>query len=534
LAEPTQAKVFARDATGLVRELGFRDHLLISQGIVLIINGFVTTVLFAPYFFPGANLYAVFALGGIPPLCMAYVYGKLSAGMSRSGGDYVWSTRIVGPIYGTIQVVFLIGALVYYNVFNLWDQFVIGLGPSFFGVGVAIKSSSLVNLATNLASVSWGFPLSFVVLVVIILIALLGIRVYSIFCRISVPTYLIVVTLFALGVGLLSRPDVASTFNSAMSFVGSNTTYNNVISTTTKSGFPATSFSVSNTLLAAIPWGFLTYVGFNFSSYAAGETKNVKTSIYRAYILSWLITIVSLEILTYLVYSSFTTEFLNSLAYVAGTNPASFPVDPFPNFLLALQDPVVGAIVGVGLFLGWMINSTGLVIFSSRMVFAASMDRILPRSFANVSDRFHSPHVATFLIGVLSGAYLTVYWEYGAIASILNSSTMIPIGLGMPLLAAGLFPIIRPQLYKRIFGSMKNAWLMSLAGFVGAAGFAIYVISETSPLVSGTYLGASLADAYAEVGVIILVALGILAWGRYRARQAGTDLKTIFSEIPPE
>ena len=75
---------------------------------------------------------------------------------------------------------------------------------------------------------------------------------------------------------------------------------------------------------------------------------------------------------------------------------------------------------------------------------------------------------------------------------------------------------------------------MSVAGFVGAAGFAIYVISETSPLVSGTYLGASLGDAYAEVGVIILIALLILAWGRYNAHKAGTTLRTIFSEIPPE
>lgn len=535
MAQPTQTKVFARDATGLVRELGFRDHLLISQGIVLIINGFVTTVLFAPYFFPGANLYAVFALGGIPPLCMAYVYGKLSAGMSRSGGDYVWSTRILGPIYGTIQVVFLIGALVYYNVFNLWDQFVIGLGPSFFGVGAAIKSLGLTTLATNLASTAWGFPLSFVVLIVIILIALLGIRAYSIFCRISVPMYLLVVTLFAIGVGILSRHDVSTSFNSAMAFSGyTNTTYQGVISTTTASGFSATAFSVPNTLLAAIPWGFLTYVGFNFSSYAAGETRNVKTSIYNAYILSWLITIIALEILTFLVYNSFTTQFLNSLAYVAGVTPGKFPVDPFPNFLLSLQDPAIGAIVGIGLFLGWMINSTGLVIFSSRMVFAASLDRILPKSLADVSDRFHSPHVATILIGVLSGAYLTVYWEYGAIASILNSSTMIPIGLAMPLLAAGLFPIVKPSLYKRLFGSMKGAWLMAVAGFVGAAGFAIYVISETSPLVSGTFLGASLGDAYAEVGVVVVIALLILAWGRHNAHKAGTTLQMIFSEIPPE
>jgi hypothetical protein len=81
---------------------------------------------------------------------------------------------------------------------------------------------------------------------------------------------------------------------------------------------------------------------------------------------------------------------------------------------------------------------------------------------------------------------------------------------------------------------MKNGWLMSVAGFVGAAGFAIYVISETTPLVSGTFLGANIYYAYGEVAIIILVALGILGWGRYRAHQAGTTLHTIFSEIPPE
>jgi basic amino acid/polyamine antiporter, APA family len=518
----------------LVRELGFRDHFLISQGIVLIINGFVTTVLFAPYFFPGANLYAVFALGGIPPFCMAYVYGKLSAGMSRSGGDYVWSTRILGPIYGTIQVVFLIGALVYYNVFNLWDQFVIGLGPSFFGVGAAISSHSLANLAINLASVGWGYPLSFVVLIVIILIAILGIRAYSIFVRITVPTYLIVVTLFAIGVAVLSHPGVATTFDKAMSFAGLTTTYSGVLSTTTSAGVSATTFSLKNTLLAAIPWGFLTYVGFNFSSYAAGETKNVKTSIYRAYLISVVMTLIVLEILTYLVYTSFSTGFLNSLAYVAGTTPAAFPVDPFPNFLLSLQDPAIGAIVGIGLFLGWMINSTGLVIFSSRMVFASSLDRLFPKKFADVSDRFHSPHVATLLIGVLSAAYLTVYWNFGAIASILNSSILIPIGLGMPLLAAGLFPIVKPDLYKRLYGSMKNAWLMSLAGFVGAAGFATYVISETTPLVSGTFLGANIYIAYEEVAALILIAALIYLWRRSRMKKFGVDMRTVFSEIPPE
>jgi hypothetical protein len=138
------------------------------------------------------------------------------------------------------------------------------------------------------------------------------------------------------------------------------------------------------------------------------------------------------------------------------------------------------------------------------------------------------------LIGVLSAAYLTVYWNFGAIASILNSSILIPIGLGMPLLAAGLFPLVKPDLYKRLYGSMKNAWLMSLAGFIGAAGFATYVISETTPLVSGAFLGANIYIAYEEVAALILIAALIYLWGRMRMKKFGVDMRTVFSEIPPE
>jgi amino acid transporter len=65
---------------------------------------------------------------------MAYVYGKLSAGIARSGGDYVWSSRIVGPIYATIQMVFIVISLVYFNVFNIWQMFTVAVGPTLFGV----------------------------------------------------------------------------------------------------------------------------------------------------------------------------------------------------------------------------------------------------------------------------------------------------------------------------------------------------------------------------------------------------------------
>jgi amino acid transporter len=502
---------------------------------VILINGFIPTALFAPYFFPGANLYYVFALGTIPALCMAYVYGKLSAGMPRSGGDYVWSARIIGPLYATIQMVFIVTGLLFYSVINLWFMFDVALGPTVFGMGASLQNSGLTQLGTNLASVAWGYPLSFVVLVVIILIALLGIRIYSLFCRITVPLYFAICALFTVGVLLIPTAAFPAVFDKGMSFAGyANETYNAVLSQTTASGISASSFNMTNTLLAAVPWGFFTYIGFNWSSYSAGETKKVKTSIFDAYFLSVFLTIIALEIMTYIFYNTFTTGFVNSLAYVAGVNPSAFPVPPFASFLLALYNPTVGAIVGFGLFLGWMINSIGLIIFASRMLFAGAMDRLLPTRLADVSDRFHCPHWATITMGVLSAIYLTIYWEFGAISTYLNSSVAVPFALMLPLLAAFLFPFIKPDFYKRLYGSMKGAVPLALAGLIGAIAFGIYIFSETSPLVSGTFLGASLDIAYE-----FLVGLGILAViiyvsGRHRMKAAGVDPNLVFSEIPPE
>jgi len=142
--------------------------------------------------------------------------------------------------------------------------------------------------------------------------------------------------------------------------------------------------------------------------------------------------------------------------------------------------------------------------------------------------------VAIVLVWILTAIYLTLYWNFGAIASILNSSIFVPIGLLLPLFAAGVFPILKPDLYKRLFGSMKGAATLSITGFVGAIGFAIYIVSEITPIVSGTFLGASLDLAYEGVVALALLGVGIYLLGRRRMKNAGVDPSKIFAEIPPE
>ena len=119
-------------------------------------------------------------------------------------------------------------------------------------------------------------------------------------------------------------------------------------------------------------------------------------------------------------------------------------------------------------------------------------------------------------------------------ASVLNTSLVIPVGFALPLVATFLFPIVKPDLYRRLFGSMKGSAILIVTSLIGALAFGFYGFAETSPLISGTYLGANLYLAYEVLLVLLVIAVVIYLLGRYSMRKLGIDPKALFSELPPE
>ena len=132
------------------------------------------------------------------------------------------------------------------------------------------------------------------------------------------------------------------------------------------------------------------------------------------------------------------------------------------------------------------------MVTMSRMVFAGSFDRLLPARFADVSERFHTPHWSLILYGALASIYLTIWWNFGSFATLLNTSMLVPIGFALPMVATMLFPFVKRDLYIRAFGSMKGAASLVIASLIGVVAFAFYGIAETFPLISGVFLGTSL------------------------------------------
>ncbi|MEM2985298.1 MAG: amino acid permease, partial [Candidatus Jordarchaeaceae archaeon] len=93
--------VFTRDATGLVREVSIKDAFMIVFSLV--IGGgilFLSVQALQPGYFPGANLSISYLIGLIFVLPLYMVYAIFSRAMPRSGGDYIFVSRILGPGLG--------------------------------------------------------------------------------------------------------------------------------------------------------------------------------------------------------------------------------------------------------------------------------------------------------------------------------------------------------------------------------------------------------------------------------------------------
>lgn len=535
-----QAKTFAREATGLVRTLGFLDQFIVSQAIIVVVNGFVLTFLFAPVFFPGANLALVFTLGSIPAFAMSFVYAKMSAGMPRSGGDYVWSTRILGPIYGSVQFIFLlITTLIVGITLSTWSNVSIALSQLLYALGVTTGNSGLVSYAISLASpgLNTGYAVATILIVIYIIVAVFGLRLFAWFQRVGLLLYYLSTAGFIAVLLLINPNTIPGLFNQAMSAAGGSyaqVTYSSVVA---QSGSTPTDW-VTPSVLAAIPWGFLTFTGFNFGAYLAGETRSVKTAMWRSLFISVIVTVVLLIGMAFLVYRDFGVDFINGASSIQAHAASTFPTLPTTSFLASLGSPGAAVFVGMSLLIGWLIVCVAYIVTISRMIFAASFDRLLPNAFANVSDRLHSPRNAVILAGVLSWIFVSIYMLSNSFfVTWLQLGLIAPIGYLMPLLAAMVFPWVKKDLFKTTVGQFSSAGVLAFAALIGVGSFAFYLLALSVPLsgpLGTVFLGSNEGLAYTIVATVIVAGIIMYAWASSHAKSIGVDLRRVYSEIPPE
>jgi amino acid transporter len=254
----------------------------------------------------------------------------------------------------------------------------------------------------------------------------------------------------------------------------------------------------------------------------------------KSLLLSAGISTVILVAFSLMAYNDFGQSFLSAASYVVSANPAALPTLPTVSFLMSLAYPSIVIPLGIAFFMIIMLNIMGDILAMSRILFAASFDRLLPTKLADVNERFHTPHWSIIAITVVWSIWVGVLWYAGYVAGFLNTGLTVPIGYGLPFVATLLFYFVKKDLYMRTVGTVSRLGVVVIASIIALGSFGFYIFAELVPVAGGTFLGASLPVALEFTLALILFSLLIYGIARYRAKRAGIDLRSIYAEIPPE
>jgi amino acid transporter len=336
-----------------------------------------------------------------------------------------------------------------------------------------------------------------------------------------------------------------------------------IIDSATKAGFSLGSPDFS--LLGLVGLGGLAsvilfqYIGFQYSSYIAGEVKgNVRRGVLFAVIGALIFAVFMNSVYMDVQGFHFGFEMVNAWGYLYW-NGAGAPLNGAPPF-----SPVMLTAVHPQFWFLWLIVALGNItlnvllcpvyaIFLSRIVLAWALDRQVPEWFSVVNERTNAP-LRVIILAILIGAvfYLLTFINQWFPSLNINLSLaeatffgILLAGLAwiMPGLNAILIPYRRPDLFQltnntgKLLGLPRLVWcgiiwlIFIVPVYAAAYGYPIY----QGLLKSGTsYL--SLSNSAGVGWALIFILAGIVIYFVMRAvnTSRGINVKMIYQELPPD
>lgn len=528
--EDAKKSVFARQATGLVRELSVTDTFFANLSFINIALG-VLTYTSAPYIFPGSNpIVATFLATGLS-IFISLMYMMLMWAMPRTGGDYVWVSRILTPVAGFVAN---------FNV-TFWYIFFVGiaanwvttlaLAPTLLTIGTVTNNSALINLATTISH-----PLDITIIGIVTILVIAGIMLAGTRPTFTVNNILFLISIVGVVVllGLLMTNTNASFVNDFNKFAN----YNNVTASAHAAGYSSTGSNNFVATLGVMPFIFASTGYGIISSYFAGEVKSVKKNAFYSQVIATAVGGILLGAIGALAISVFGYDFLGSITFLGSTGSSAYPFT-FPiylDFLVSMltTNQVILWILGIGFVAAILIAFLPTYMVATRNIFAWSFDRVIPTKFATVSERFRSATYAVILVAVLQFVGLVSY-TYGppVFFSLVSGAGLAEILTFIVVaIAAIVFPFRLKEIYKNSPAN-KSVGGIPVISIVGAVSLAFYLVLEYFYFTNPLY-GANVPAVFEAIGMSIGLPIVIFAVSYYQKKSRGLNLSLAFREIPPE
>jgi amino acid transporter len=526
--------LYARKSSGLVRELGIRDVFSVSIGSINTVGTAVFLIVFLSIF-PRTDFTVPFLAGAVGAVLLALVYAQLMAAMPRSGGDYVFASRIFHPIFGAALggAVFLALVLAIAPNPTVFPTLVL---PFFLqAVGGAFGSATIAGWSDNFVGKDAQLVVALLYLGAAFLVGTRSVRIvtkslYWMF-GLGAVAVLILIALFAFH----SNTEFQAAYNEA---AGKGSAYAAAIDAARAAGFqPGVSTSV---VIATIPFGGLTFLGLTFAVFPGGEVKRPASTFLMAGTLAIIATLVVALGFWLAIKGSAGRDFLQSVGFLSANDPDALSkassVNPVPASygLVLAGDPVSKLLAGLGILAGSFANVLAIILAISRILFALSFDRLLPAWTTDVNPRTHAPTKST-AIAAGAIAIFTALGIYTSVLSVFRNFVLIfEVIFVIASVAAAILPYRRRDLYAaspKLFGRVAGVPAITVIGVVSAVANGIMAyLAATKPEISGGY------DVGSVVTLVAVALVGVLAYGMSRVvlGRRGVDLSLAMRELPPD
>jgi len=564
-------RLFIRQSSGLVRDVSVTNALFFNVaafvGVGLTLYPAFYSLAFEPVwrFGPFSEYGWAAIITGLFCVLLALIFASLTSVMPRSGGDYVFTTRIIGPFLGWLESWTLVIASIAIMAFEVplvlrnlqITGRIIGIGAG----GHFFKNANTWFTNSTGAITGWnGLIWSLVVLAVILGIVLLPTRrfhkVVTVLAAIGVASF---VLMFILGLVAVNQSDFqhnlpkytgglsAAKIGASGSAILPGHTHHFLSDVFSRDVFPF--------MLGIV---FLQFIGFQYSAYIAGEVRgNVKRGVSTALLGALLIGVIanSVYVDVFSNHVGFNTVTSWGYTYWGGETGINLPLGQPPSM------PLVGVIANSSLWPIWaLISLAGAMFplllcpvyinFISRMGLAWSLDRQLPEWFGVVNERMAAPLnsilatvglTAVFLwlqnFAVLPHSLAPPNGKLNLVATLWFSIFMAALTWIMPGVNAILIRFRRPDLVRNA-PFQRWLWLLGVGWLVFPLW--IYWFAAVKPIWDNLTNGGTGRLNYLNntgiTGTLVFIAIGLVIWAAMKLvqRNKGIDTHMLFAEIPPD
>jgi basic amino acid/polyamine antiporter, APA family len=511
-------EVFTRKASGLVRVMSPYSafvYNILTMGLI-----FPWTYLWAPGALPGGRLVWGILLAMVIEIPIAFVYVWLSTALPRSGGDYVFQSRVFGGGWAfTIVMSGFVIWILQWVALSGWLVSSLGFAPLFLGLGATMGNAGLSSLGVWFTTSTGIIIVSIAGAALSLALLVSGFKNYVRFQHVMWwGTLLTFVTMFIVLFSTPASEFVTRLDNFVVAIGGTPTFYETAVAAVTKAGIDLhPPFSLLATILVApIAWTSLQWA--TYSAEQNGEIKDARSFNSQVFIMvgSLIATGLLLALLAVGLERVAPPEFLTvaGAGYFGGVSAANISVGNYSFWLWPVMiavamtsNPIVVFLLAIGFLLNGFQIFCNCYIGMTRVMVAMSLDRVLPEWFSRVDERFHTPvnaHIAYFLasIPVILGYNLvTQPFTWGGL------TLGVTFGCGYVFVFTCLAGALLPYRAQAVYEASPGA-KYKVSGFVGLLFTLIGVVSFiwiSWLLAPQAFATSSVLEWVVKVGSIIAV-----------------------------